>query len=142
MSVHLIHVTDEGPRHELELQRLRRPGHGPAAPPGGSLPPDQERRLRQAESMGEQAILAEAGTAIGGDPASTALRGRPEREIVAHAAKIGAAMVAVGARPHESPTPAGPHSLGHVARFVVDHAPCPVLLVRVAPGGGSIGQLK
>ena len=146
MSVHLIHVTDEGPRHELELQRLRRPGRGPAAPPGGSLPPDQERRLRKAESMGEQAILAEAGSAIGGDPATTALRGRPEREIVAHAPKIGAAMLAVGARAHESPTTVGPHSFGHVARYVVDHAPCPVLLIRIggAPGEArrSPGQLK
>jgi hypothetical protein len=24
----------------------------------------------------------------------------------------------------------GPKSIGHVARFVLDHAPCPVLLVR------------
>ncbi|GAC1656538.1 MAG: hypothetical protein NVS4B12_29030 [Ktedonobacteraceae bacterium] len=24
----------------------------------------------------------------------------------------------------------GPKSVGHIARFVVDHAPCPVLLVR------------
>jgi len=40
----------------------------------------------------EQAILAEASAAVGGDPASTALRGRPEREIVAHAAaRVGAA---------------------------------------------------
>ena len=81
-----------------------------------------------------------------GDPATTALRGRPEREIVAHAAKIGAAMLAVGARPHESPTTVGPHSLGHVARYVVDHAPCPVLLIRIggAPGEArrSPGQLK
>jgi hypothetical protein len=23
----------------------------------------------------------------------------------------------------------GPHSLGHATRFIVDHAPCPVLLV-------------
>jgi hypothetical protein len=28
----------------------------------------------------------------------------------------------------------GPHSLGHAARFVVDHAPCNVVLVW--PGGG------
>ncbi len=34
----------------------------------------------------------------------------------------------------------GPHSLGHTTRFVVDHAPCPVLLVwpRPAPGVDSI----
>jgi hypothetical protein len=25
---------------------------------------------------------------------------------------------------------AGPRSLGHTARFVVDHSPCPVLLLR------------
>lgn len=27
------------------------------------------------------------------------------------------------------PTRLGPHSLGPAARFVVDHAPCPILLV-------------
>jgi len=25
----------------------------------------------------------------------------------------------------------GPKSVGHVARFVLDHAPCPVLLIRL-----------
>ena len=31
----------------------------------------------------------------------------------------------------------GPHSIGHAARFVVDHAPCDVVLVW--PGGGPDG---
>ena len=29
----------------------------------------------------------------------------------------------------------GPKSVGHVARFVLDHAPCPVLLARLASKG-------
>jgi hypothetical protein len=34
---------------------------------------------------------------------------------------------------HGNGPPTGPPSVGHTARFVVDHAPCPVLLVRPTP---------
>ncbi|MET7614554.1 universal stress protein [Streptomyces seoulensis] len=51
--------------------------------------------------------------------------GRPEREVVA--AAEGADLLVL-ARDGDR-TRLGPHSLGPAARFVVDHAPCPVLLV-------------
>lgn len=62
--------------------------------------------------------------------------GRIEREVV-HAAD-GAELL-IAARDGDR-TRLGPHSLGPVTRFVVDHAPCPVLLVwpEQAPGIGSI----
>ena len=58
-------------------------------------------------------------------------RGRPEQEIIHAAAQIACDLLVVGARYQGGPRPAsGPPSVGHVARFVLDHAPCDVLLLR------------
>jgi nucleotide-binding universal stress UspA family protein len=57
-------------------------------------------------------------------------RGRPEREIIAAAIAFRAGLIVLGPRPRSGPTEPGPKSVGHVARFVLDHAPVPVLLVR------------
>ena len=57
-------------------------------------------------------------------------QGRPEREIVAAAERLAADVVVLSARPRTGPTEAGPRSLGHVSRFVVDHSPVPVLVAR------------
>ena len=55
--------------------------------------------------------------------------GRPEREVVAAAEGAGLLILARdGDRAH-----LGPRSLGPASRFVVDHAPCPVLLVWPEP---------
>ena len=64
--------------------------------------------------------------------------GRAEREVIATAAEVGADLLVVardGDRSH-----LGPHSLGNATRYVVDHAPCSVLLVwpDEAPGIDSI----
>lgn len=58
--------------------------------------------------------------------------GRVEREVVA--ATEGAELLVL-ARDGDRAT-LGPHSLGPASRFVVDHAPCPLLLVwpELAPG--------
>ena len=62
-------------------------------------------------------------------------RGRLEREVVAAAEGADLLMVARDG----DDARLGPKSLGPASRFVVDHAPCPVLLVwpREAPGTGS-----
>jgi nucleotide-binding universal stress UspA family protein len=121
--VELLHVVDEAPLRELGMQFSRRPGH--------PRPPDFEARADEAAALGAETILARAQAGLG-RPASTFVeRGRPEQAIVARAWDVGASLVVVGARPGDLHTPAEPHSLGHVSRFVVDHAPCPVLLVRV-----------
>ncbi|MGC8633389.1 MAG: universal stress protein [Candidatus Limnocylindrales bacterium] len=123
MAIELVHVIDEAPVQEIGMQFYRRPGH--------PRPPDLEARAQQAAALGTEAILARAQDGLG-RPASTFVeRGRPEQVIVARAWDVGASLVVVGARPGDLHTPAEPHSLGHVSRFVVDHAPCPVLLVRV-----------
>ncbi|MEU4585309.1 universal stress protein [Kitasatospora aureofaciens] len=59
--------------------------------------------------------------------------GRTEREVVAVAE--GAELLVL-ARDGDR-TRLGPHSLGPATRFVVDHAPCPVLLVWPEPAPGA-----
>lgn len=58
-------------------------------------------------------------------------RGKPEQVIVTLARETGMNLIAIGARQNpEHHPPLGPGSVGHTARFVLDHAPCDVLLVR------------
>jgi nucleotide-binding universal stress UspA family protein len=57
-------------------------------------------------------------------------RGQPEHEIIAGAKEYRAHAVVLCPRPRTGATEPGPRSVGHVARFVVDHAPVPVLLMR------------
>ena len=122
-TVELYHVIDEAPARELDVQFMRRPGHPP--------PPGFDARARAAETRGSDAILEDAVRALARAAGTNVGRGRPERAIVEHASESGASLVVLGCRPGELATPPEPHSLGHVARFVVDHAPCPVLLVRL-----------
>jgi nucleotide-binding universal stress UspA family protein len=57
--------------------------------------------------------------------------GRPEREIVNAAAEWQADLILICPRAeYRDKHKIGPKSVGHVARFVLDHSPCPVLLVR------------
>ena len=64
-------------------------------------------------------------TRLGRSTDSVALRGRPEREVVAAALR---ADLLVLARDGDHARP-GPRSIGHSARFVLDHVTCRVLLV-------------
>jgi nucleotide-binding universal stress UspA family protein len=122
-TVGLLFVTDMGPRHEIEHLRERFHRH-----PGP--PPPREEEMRQAESLSAQDILNEGLSYF---PGAEALQGqgRPEREIVNTAAEWQADLVIICPRAeYGGRHPIGPKSVGHVARFVLDHAPCPVLLVR------------
>lgn len=78
---------------------------------------------------------AEAGR-LGCAAAERLERGRPEQVIVSIAGELTARLVVLHARksPHAYPR-VGPPSVGHTARFVVDHSPTNVLLLR----GGSAG---
>ncbi|MGA8456906.1 MAG: universal stress protein, partial [Streptosporangiaceae bacterium] len=81
-------------------------------------------------------LLEAAARALGRPCTTMERRGRVEREVVA--AAEGADLLVL-ARDGDD-TRLGPKSLGPASRFVVDHAPCPVLLVwpRETPGAGSI----
>jgi nucleotide-binding universal stress UspA family protein len=119
----ILFVTDTGPRHDIEHLRerfLRHPGP----------PPPREEEMRQAERSSAHDILNEGLSHFPG--AETLQRqGRPEREIVNTAAEWQADLVIICPRAEYGGRHSiGPKSVGHVARFVLDHSPCPVLLVR------------
>jgi len=122
-TVGLLYVVDNSAQKEMERKRegLLRPRHT-----SGPL----DERMRQAETMAAQEILDEGLRFI---PEAMLLQrqGRPEREIVLQAAEWRAGVVVICPRSLEfGGQLLGPKSVGHVARFVLDHAPCPVLLVR------------
>jgi nucleotide-binding universal stress UspA family protein len=88
----------------------------------------------QLEALAESAAteLLDAAAARLGRPATRLLlRGRPEHQVTD--AARGATLLVVA----RQGTEAGPKSLGKAARFVVDHAACPVLLIwpRAVPEG-------
>lgn len=123
LTLGAIYVIDTGPHGELERQRerfLRKP----------ELSPFRREQMRQAEETAAQDILQEGERYF---PGAELLQreGKPEREIVQCAAEWAADLIVICPRSPKSPAPPlGPKSVGHVARFVLDHAPCPVLLVR------------
>jgi nucleotide-binding universal stress UspA family protein len=123
LTLGLLYVIDTGPRKDIEHTRqrfLRRP-----------VPPrSREDEMEQAELGAAQDVLSEGLRSI---PNAETFRrqGRPEREIVNVAAEWQADLVILCPRGEYAGKPTiGPKSIGHVARFVLDHAPCPVLLVR------------
>jgi len=99
-----------------------------------------ERAVQQAEEAMEQeasGILGAAASRLAGcRPELVHRRGRPEREVVD--ACTGADLLVVARDGDRSRL--GPHSFGHATRFVVDHAPCDVLVVWPGepPGTGSL----
>jgi nucleotide-binding universal stress UspA family protein len=127
LTIGVLYVTDTGPQEEMQRHRERflRPLHPP-------LP--RREQMRQAEEASAQEILEEGRRYLVG--AETLQRtGRPEREIVNSAADWHADVIVICSRsPRDGGPSLGPKSVGHVARFVLDHAPCPVLLVRPLSG--------
>lgn len=117
-EVTLLHVTDAGAVDAAQgafTALLGRGGAGPGA---------------QLEAMTEAAaieVLEAAAARLGRPARQLRRRGRPEREVVQ--AARGAALLVLGRQGEQ----AGPRSLGKAARFVVDHASCPVLLVWPGP---------
>jgi nucleotide-binding universal stress UspA family protein len=122
-TVGLLYVVDSGPHGEMERKRegLMRPRR-----PSGPL----HERMHEAETFAAQDVLNEGLRYL---PGAEMLQreGRPEREIVQCAAEWRADLIVICPRSPRFGGPAlGPKSVGHVARFVLDHAPCPILLVR------------
>jgi nucleotide-binding universal stress UspA family protein len=97
---------------------------------------DPGPRLAELGAASAAELLEAAARALGRPCTTVERRGRVEREVVA--AAEGADLLVL-ARDGDD-TRLGPKSLGPASRFVVDHAPCPVLLVwpRETPGTGSI----
>jgi nucleotide-binding universal stress UspA family protein len=91
-------------------------------PPG---PPERREPLRAISEQEAERLLAEARRRLGRDARVQARRGRIEREVVAAAQDVDLLVLARDG----DHARLGPRSLGPHARFVVDHAPCRVLLV-------------
>lgn len=127
-TVGLIYAIDSGPQHDIDMRRDR--SFSPRL-----TGPLRREQMRQAEQYASQDIFEEGKryfSQLEGIEVETLQReGRPEREIVNCAASWNADLIAICPRtPSHGGPPLGPKSVGHVARFVLDHAPCPVLLVR------------
>jgi len=117
-EVTLLHVIDadiEEVMHGVYGGLLSRRGHDPA------------HDLHALTTPAERALLEDAATLLSRSCTTAVRRGRIEHEVVAACIDADAALL-ICARDGKHDHP-GPRSLGHHTRFVVDHAPCSVLLV-------------
>lgn len=122
-TVAVIYVIDKGPHHEIEHTRERffRPPTPPLA---------REHQMLEVEQSSAREIVDDGLRYLPGAEVFQR-EGRPEREIVNAAAEWRADLILICPRAeYRDKHQIGPKSVGHVARFVLDHAPCPVLLVR------------
>ncbi|SNS76184.1 hypothetical protein SAMN05421812_101689 [Asanoa hainanensis] len=121
-SITLLHVTDPALASDVSDAYAGMVGRGS----GGR---DPGLAVDAAAARAAEAMLAAAAARLD-RPSSPALRrGRLEREVVS--AAEGADLLVVA---RDGPvTRLGPRSLNPPTRFVVDHAPCAVLLVWPTP---------
>jgi nucleotide-binding universal stress UspA family protein len=82
-------------------------------------------RLDVISEQGARDLLADARAALGRQAMLDARSGRTEHEVVAAAATADLLVLARD----QGHARRGPRSLGPTARYVVDHAPCAVLLI-------------
>jgi nucleotide-binding universal stress UspA family protein len=123
LTLSILYVIDIGPRTEMDHLRERffrsRARHLP-----------HEEEILESEKASAKDIL-NAGLRYLARAETIEREGRPGHEIVNVAAEWQADVVLICARAqYGGKAIIGPKSVGHVARFVLDHAPCPVLLVR------------
>jgi nucleotide-binding universal stress UspA family protein len=117
-EITLLHVASTEPETvALAARRGLLGRHPPRDAEPQSLPAVSEQAAKQ--------LLADAQTLLGRPATLHALRGRVKHEVVAAAESMD---VLVLARDGDRES-LGPRSLGPDARFVVDHAPCQVLLI-------------
>jgi nucleotide-binding universal stress UspA family protein len=117
-EVTLLHVASTEPETVARAARHGLLGRHP--PPHAAPEP-----LQAISEQAAQQLLAEAQTRLGRGARREARRGRVEREVVAAAERMDILVLARDGD-HER---LGPRSLGPAARFVVDHAPCRLLLI-------------
>lgn len=117
----IVHVVDRQPEAEFDRALAGLPGrrtlHGHAGDDRVHRSVDQLQRDVRADL---EAWL----TTRNRDAELAFLYGVPEQEIVDLAAELDVDIVVVGARAE-----IGPHRFSRVSRFVVDHAPCSVLVI-------------
>jgi nucleotide-binding universal stress UspA family protein len=123
----LLHVVDTRPRHDLKhlIEGLR---HGPHDTT------ERDHELSRAEENAAETSLAEtqaAAESAGFNVQVRIAKGRAEEIITETARNESVSLICISAREGLEGHPhIGPASVGHTARFVLDHAPCDVLLRR------------
>jgi nucleotide-binding universal stress UspA family protein len=122
-EITLLHVAPVDVEEVATRGSARLLGRHPPPPPGPPL-----RAIAEEEA---QALLAEAQARLERPAEIRPLRGRVEREVVAACATADLLILA-----RDGEQRLGPKSLGKHARFVVDHAPCEILLVWPEPPPG------
>jgi nucleotide-binding universal stress UspA family protein len=124
----LLHVTGEEPLAAA---------HGAYAGLLGRGHPERDpaRHLEALAASSARQLLQAAAARLARPCTQLQRSGRIEREVVAAASDAGLLILARDG----DLTHLGPKSLGRASRFVVDHAPCPVLLVWPGniPGAGE-----
>jgi nucleotide-binding universal stress UspA family protein len=125
----LIHVTEADSPDAAHGAYLGLMGRRPADRDPGSL--ITEYALDSAAELLDAAALR-----LGRPCERISRQGRPEQEVVR--AAVGADLLIVARDGDQSRL--GPKSLGKEPRFVVDHAPCPVLLIwpGATPDAGTL----
>jgi nucleotide-binding universal stress UspA family protein len=114
----LIHVTADDPAEEARGAYLGLMGRRPSSRDPGS-------RIAEFARSSAAELLDAAALRLGRPCDRIGRHGHPEREVVTAAADADLLIVARDG----DQSRLGPKSLGKEARFVVDHAPCPVLLI-------------
>jgi nucleotide-binding universal stress UspA family protein len=118
-DITLLHVAGTQAEGVARAARHALLGRPHPAPDGDGQP------LRAISALAAEELLAEARARLGRPARRETRRGRLEREVVAAAEGMDVLVLARdGDHAH-----LGPRSLGPAARFVVDHAPCRVLLI-------------
>jgi nucleotide-binding universal stress UspA family protein len=117
-EITLLHVTSTEPETVTRAARRGLLGRHPPPPPA-------PQELQTISEQAAQELLTEAQAQLGRPATLQARRGRVEREVVAAADDTDILILARdGDRDR-----LGPRSLGPATRFVIDHAPCRVLLI-------------
>jgi len=117
-EITLLHVASTEPETVARAARRGLLGRHPPPPPA-------PQELQTISDQAARELLTEARARLGRSATLQARRGRVEREVVAAAEH---ADVLVLARDGDRER-LGPRSLGPATRFVIDHAPCQVLLI-------------
>jgi nucleotide-binding universal stress UspA family protein len=117
-EITLLHVANTEP--ETIAREARRGLLGRRLPP-----PPASHELQTISELAAQQLLTEAQARLGRPATLQARRGRVEREVVSAAEGVDIIILARDGDRQRL----GPRSLGPATRFVIDHAPCRVLLI-------------
>ncbi len=115
-EIKLLHVASTEPETVARAARHGLLGRHPPPGPAG---------LQTISEQAARELLCEARDRLGRAATLESRRGRVEREVVAAAKRADLLILARDGDRERL----GPRSLGPATRFVIDHAPCQVLLI-------------